>query len=107
MWNKIKAWLLGRLEAALLAEVNKLDVYEPVLADLIRKNADPDQRAQQAIDWVQAQLTSVVNKAFSATWLSSAFFGSVKAAALAEVGNLDNYDAPLADIIRKNVDPDD
>jgi hypothetical protein len=106
MWNKIKAWLLGKVQIAAAVEIQKMDQYEPVLADLIRKELDPDARSKQVVDFVQEKLTEIVNKAFSAKWGSSWILSSVKDKLLAEVSKLDNYEDDIATFLRRKVDPD-
>lgn len=106
MWDKIKSWLLGKVQDVAVAEIGNLSQLTPQLSALISKEADPDARAKQVVAWVQAQLTSVINKAFSAKLLSGLVFGSVKAAALAEVGSLDNYEDDIAAFLKRNINPD-
>ena len=106
MWTRIKLWLFSKVQATAIAEINKLDQYEPVLADLIRKQTDPDMRSKQVVDWVQAQLTSIINKAFSAKFLGSWIFSSTKVALLAEVSKLNNYENDIAAFLKSKINPD-
>lgn len=61
--KKLKVWVLGRVEAALLKKVEELDAYESELADLVKLHVDPDQRTKQVVDFVQEKLTVLVIKA--------------------------------------------
>lgn len=106
MWNKIKQWLLGKVQDVAVAEIGNLSKLTPQLSALISKEADPDARSKQVVDWVQGQLTGVINKAFSAKLLSGLVFSSVKAAALAEVSSLDNYEDDIAAFLKRNINPD-
>lgn len=106
MWNKIKMWLLSKVQDAAVAQIQGLSKYTPVLSALISKEADPDARSKQVVDWVQAQLTDAINKAFSAKLLSGLIFSSVKAAALAEVSSLDNYETDIAAFLKRKINPD-
>lgn len=106
MWNKIKSWLLGKVQDVAIAEIGSLTKYQPELSALISKETDPDARSKQVVDWVQAQLTSVINKAFSAKLLSGFIFSSVKATALAEVASLDNYEDDIATFLKRKINPD-
>jgi hypothetical protein len=107
MWGKIKAWLLAKVEDALLKEIQKLDRYESVLAEIIKAKLDPDERAKQVVDWVQEKLVEAVEKAFSAKWLSSWIFAKAKESVLREVSKLDNYEDDLAAILRRHVNADE
>lgn len=106
MWDKIKAWLLGKVEVALVKEIQKLDSYEVVLAELIKAKLDPDERSKQVVDWAQAKLVEVIEKSFS-KWGTSWLLAKVKASALAEVSKLDNYEDDLAAILRRHLNADE
>jgi len=106
-WKKIKNWVLERVEKALYKEVDKFDRYESELADLIRRHADPDQRAKQVVDYVQAQLAKLVEKSFDSKWLSRSFFGHVEDSILAEIKKLDKYETQLSDIVKQHLNPDE
>ncbi len=106
MWDKIKAWLLGKVESALIKEIQKLDSYEVVLAELIKAKLDPDERSKQVVDWVQVKLTEAVEKAFS-KWGTSWVLAKAKDSALAEVNKLDKYEDDLAAILRRHLNADE
>ena len=106
-WKKIKAFLLERVEKALNKEIDKLDRYESKLADEIRKQTNPDKRAKQVVDWVQAELTKLVTKTFSSKWFSRSFFDKFEASLIREVTHLDKYEKELAQLAKKKLNPDE
>ncbi len=62
MWAWLKAKLVGSLKERLLAEVVKLDRYEPELAALAKKYVDPDVLAKKLVDFIQEKLRELVEK---------------------------------------------
>lgn len=104
MWKRIKKWLLKKIEALLLKEIDKLDKYEVMLIDLLRENIDPDEKAIKIIKKAKVELTKVIEKAFTWRWLSSKLFGKVKSAMLKEAKSLDKYQDNVANLIEDQLD---
>jgi hypothetical protein len=60
----LKNWLLSSVKALLLKEIDALDQYKPVIADIIKKNVDPDKTAQMVVDYVKELALKLVDKVF-------------------------------------------
>lgn len=106
MFDKIKQFLLDRAKKTLLAEIQKLDKYEAVLAEQIRVRLDPDEKAKQVVDLTQNQLKALLSKVFAWKFLHSWIFGSLEAKLVAEIDKLDNYEDDIAELLRRHLDAD-
>ncbi len=107
MWKKIKAWLLASVRKALHKAIDRLDQYEAKLADIVREHVNPDEKAKMVVDYIQDKLKSTVESAFKHGWLHKLLIWGVKGKLSAEIDKLDRYEDDLADIIKKNVKPDE
>ena len=107
MWKKIKSWLLASVRKALHKAIDQLDQYETKLADIIREKLNPDEKAKLVVDYIQDKLKSIIESAFKHGWLHKLLIWGVKDKLNAEIDKLDRYEDDLADIVRKNVKPDE
>jgi len=60
--NFIKKWLLAQVKVTAMKEIDSLDQYKQVIADLIRKNVDPDKTAELIVNYVKDLLKKLVEK---------------------------------------------
>lgn len=104
MWKKIKQWILGKIEAVLLREIDKLDKYEAMLMNLIQENLDPDEKAAKLLKKAEVELSKLIDKAFSWGFFSSALFSGVKATLKKEVENLKTHEGDVANLIEAGMD---
>ena len=107
MWSKIKAWLLESVRRALHKAIDRLDQYESKLANIVRENLNPEEKAKLVVDYVQDKLKSLVDSAFKHGWLHKLLVWGVKDKLVVEIDKLDKYEDDLADIARKNIKPDE
>jgi len=104
MWRRIKKWLLAKIEALLIKEIDKLDMYEVMLVEMLREKIDSQEKAAKIIKKAKEELKKLVQKAFSWKFLSSALFSKVEDAILAEIKDLDKYEDTVANLIEAQLD---
>lgn len=107
MWRKLKKWLLSKVEALLLEEIDKMDIYEMILVNLLRENINAEEKAAKIVKKAKAELTKAIEKAFLWKWLSSKLFGKVKSTMLKEVKSLHKHEEAIAELIEVQLDKAD
>jgi len=60
--NWLKSLLLNAAKSQMNKEIDGLSQYEPQLADIIRKNVDPDKTATLIVNYVQDLARKYVDK---------------------------------------------
>lgn len=103
--KKIKMWILEKVRAEALRAIDKMDSWEPKLADMIRERLNPDDKAKQLVDLLQEELHKLVDKISDTSWLVKIL--GIKSKLHAAVDMLDEYEDDLADIMKKHLNADD